>query len=109
MVHDGGVSAEDLENYETEMELAVYRVQRRGGPVLGRGGDRTTLLPGEPGGPPGPVGRRRGVLRAAARRRVGVGRLPLGAVREVRARRDVQGRQRRGAREGRAPALGPPR
>ena len=28
MVHDGGVSAEDLENYETEMELALYREYR---------------------------------------------------------------------------------
>src|SRR5699024_11972772 len=24
-VHDGGVSSEDLENYETDMELALYR------------------------------------------------------------------------------------
>jgi hypothetical protein len=28
MVHDGRVSAEDLENYETEMELALYREYR---------------------------------------------------------------------------------
>jgi hypothetical protein len=28
MGHDGGVSAEDLENYETEMELALYREYR---------------------------------------------------------------------------------
>ena len=28
MVHDGPVSAEDLENYETEMELALYREYR---------------------------------------------------------------------------------
>ncbi|PFG33554.1 uncharacterized protein DUF2469 [Sanguibacter antarcticus] len=28
MVHDGSVSAEDLENYETEMELALYREYR---------------------------------------------------------------------------------
>ena len=35
-------------------------------------------------------------------RRLGVGRVPLGAVREVRPGRDVQGRQRRGARQDRA-------
>ena len=28
MVHDGPVSAEDLENYETDMELALYREYR---------------------------------------------------------------------------------
>ena len=28
MVHDGRVSAEDLENYETDMELALYREYR---------------------------------------------------------------------------------
>ena len=28
MVHDGPVSAEDLENYETEMELQLYREYR---------------------------------------------------------------------------------
>jgi len=28
MVHDGAVSAEDLENYETDMELALYREYR---------------------------------------------------------------------------------
>ena len=28
MVHDGTVSAEDLENYETDMELALYREYR---------------------------------------------------------------------------------
>lgn len=27
-VHDGGVSSEDLENYETDMELALYREYR---------------------------------------------------------------------------------
>jgi len=28
MSHDGGVSADDLENYETNMELALYREYR---------------------------------------------------------------------------------
>ncbi|CAA9443388.1 MAG: Protein often found in Actinomycetes clustered with signal peptidase and/or RNaseHII, partial [uncultured Pseudonocardia sp.] len=88
---------------------ALQGVPRHRRPVHLRGGDRAALLPGQLRGRRGPQRRRRDLLRGPHVRCVGVGPLPAGAVREERARADVQGRQRRGARQARpAPAGGRP-
>src|SRR5699024_3661470 len=68
-------------------------------PVHLRDRDRAPLLPRQPGGPAGPLRRRRGLLRAAARGRLGVGHLPIEPLRALRARGDLQGRQHRGAQQ----------
>ncbi|CAA9216320.1 MAG: Protein often found in Actinomycetes clustered with signal peptidase and/or RNaseHII, partial [uncultured Actinomycetospora sp.] len=87
--------------------LALPRVPRHRRAVLLRGGDRAPLLPGQLGGREGPERRRRGLLRGHHVRRLGVGHVPAGAVRQERAGGDVQGRQRRGARQARpAPRRG---
>ena len=99
------MSAEDLERYETEIELGLYREYRDVvGPVLLRRGDRAPVLPHQLRRRAGAhQRRRRGVLRGAHDRRLGVGHVPPGPVREERARAHLQGRQRRGARQARAP------
>src|SRR5680860_1434161 len=76
---------------------ALPRVPRRRRAVLPRGGDRAALLPGQLRRRPAAVGGRRGLLRADARRRLGLGRVPVGAFRQERQGRHLQGRQRRGA------------
>ena len=101
------MSAEDLENYETEMELALYREYRD---VVGLFSyvvetERRFYLANQVDlqvrSAAGEV-----YFELDARRRLGVGRVPVRAVREVGARRDVQGRQRRGAGQGRARPAG---
>ena len=95
------MSAEDLEKYETEMELQLYREYRdivrlfsyvveteRRFYLANRSTCSAHL-------------RRRGLLRGRDARRLGVGHVPAGAVREERPGDDVQGRQRRGAGEAR--------
>src|SRR5699024_10189580 len=85
---------------------AVPRISRRGQPVHLRDRDRAPFLPRQPGGPAGPLRGRRGLLRTAARGRLGVGHLPLEPLRALRARGDLQGRQHRGAQQaGHRPAL----
>ena len=102
------VSAEDLEKYETEMELQLYREYRD---VVGL--FPTSSRPSAASTWPTrstcrcASRRRRGLLRADDARRLGVGHVPPGPVREERAGRDVQGRQHRGARQ--APTWSCPR
>ena len=92
------MSAEDLEKYETEMELTLYREYRDVvGDLQVRRGDRPPLLPVQPGRREGAHRGRRRVLRGVDDRRVGVGHVPPGAVRQERQGADLQGRQRRGA------------
>ena len=82
------MSAEDLEKYETEMELQLYREYRD---VVGlfslRRRDRAPVLPHQPRRPAGAQHRgRRGLLRGDDGRRLGLGHVPPGAVRQERAR-----------------------
>ena len=92
------MSAEDLERYETEIELQLYREYRDVLPMFQYvvETERRFYLANE-------VKldvrneQRPGVLRARAARRLGVGHVPPGPLRRRRPRRDVQGRQHRGA------------
>ena len=94
------MSAEDLEKYETEMELQLYREYRD---VVGLfthvvETERRFYLTNQ-------VelnvrtGRRRGLLRGDHAGRLGVGHVPPGPVREERPGCHLQGRQHRGARQ----------
>ena len=73
-------------------------VPRRRLAVPVRDRDRATLLSRQRGQRRPPRHRARLLLRDLDDRRVGLGHLPGRSVREVRARADLQGRQRRGAR-----------
>src|SRR5680860_288678 len=75
----------------------LSRVSRRGGDLQVRRGDGPAFLPVQPGGREGAHRGRGRVLRGDDDRRLGVGHVPPGAVREEREGADVQGRQRRGA------------
>ena len=97
------MSAEDLEKYETEMELQLYREYRD---VVGLFSyvvetERRFYLANsvdlQVRNADGEV-----FFELTHARRLGVGHVPSGAVRQERPGRDVQGRQRRGAREVRA-------
>src|SRR6185312_7538974 len=75
-------------------------------PVLLRGGDRAPLLPGELRGRGRAQRGRRDLLRGPDVRRLGVGHVPPGSLREERPGADVQGRERRGARQAGPAAAG---
>ncbi|CAA9314640.1 MAG: Protein often found in Actinomycetes clustered with signal peptidase and/or RNaseHII, partial [uncultured Frankineae bacterium] len=85
---------------------ALPGVPRHRPAVRLRGRDRAPLLPGQLGGRAAAHLRGRGLVRADAHRRLGVGHVPPGALREVGAGADLQGRQRREAREARPRAAG---
>ena len=101
------MSTEDLEKYETEMELQLYReyrdivrqftyvVETERRFYLANAVDLQVRDAG------GEV-----YFELTLRRRLGVGHVPAGAVREERAGADVQGRQRRGAGQARPRAAG---
>ena len=93
------MSAEDLEKYESEMELQLYREYRD---VVGLFSyvvetERRFYLTNSVDVHAAQHRQRRGLVRGDDGRRLGVGHVPAGAVRQERARADVQGRQRRGA------------
>ena len=80
------------------MELTLYREYRDVVVDLQvRRGDRPPLLPVQPGRREGAHRGRRRVLRGLDDRRLGVGHVPPGPVRQERQGADLQGRQRRGA------------
>ena len=93
------MSAEDLERYETEIELQLYHEYRDVLPMFSYvvETERRFYLTN---GVKLDVRRTTGpdVLRARAARRLGLGHVPPGPLRRQRPGRDVQGRQHRGAR-----------
>ena len=93
------MSAEDLERYETEIELQLYKEYRDVLPMFSYvvETERRFYLTN---GVKMDVEQRAGprLLRARAPGRLGVGHVPPGPLRRQRAGRDVQGRQHRGAR-----------
>ena len=95
----GRVSAEDLERYETEIELQLYKEYRDVLPMFAYvvETERRFYLTNEV---KMDVRNEQGqrLLRARAAGRLGLGHVPPGALRRQRPRRDVQGRQHRGAR-----------
>ena len=92
------MSAEDLERYETEIELQLYREYRDVLPMFQlRRRDRAPLLSRQRRQARRQAREQPHVLRPADARRVGVGHVPPDAVRRRRARRHLQRRQRRGA------------
>ena len=78
------MSAEDLEKYETEMELSLYREYKD---IVGQFSyvveTGAALLSGQQRRVGAAKHRRRGVLRTAPGRRVGVGHVPSGALRQA--------------------------
>ena len=90
------MSAEDLEKYETEMELSLYREYKD---IVGQFSyvveterrfylaNSVELVPRNCRG--------RGLLRTAPRRRLGVGHVPAGPLRQAGAGDHLQGRQHR--------------
>ena len=91
------VSAEDLERYETEIELQLYKEYRDVLPMFAYVveterrfylANQVQLDVRNTGGQP--------YFELNLQRRVGLGHVPPGALRRARARRHVQGRQRRG-------------
>ena len=83
------MSAEDLEKYETEMELQLYREYRD---VVGLFAyvvetERRFYLTNAVDVTPRSTDERRGLLRGDDVRRVGVGHVPAGPVRQERAGR----------------------
>ena len=98
----GTVSAEDLEKYETEMELTLYQEYRD---IVGQFSyvvetERRFYLANAVDLQVAQR-RRRDLLRGPDVRRLGLGHVPARPVREERAGGDVQGRQRRGAGQAR--------
>ena len=93
------MSAEDLERYETEIELQLYKEYRDVLPMFSYvvETERRFYLTNEVK-LDAKHRERRSLLRARAAGRVGLGHVPPGALRRQRAGRDVQGRQHRGAR-----------
>ena len=90
------MSAQDLERYETEIELALFQECRAVLPMFGYVVEterRFYLANDVQRGPR----RRPARTSRKARRRLGVGHVPPGALRFERAGRYVQGRERRGA------------
>src|SRR5215217_8105102 len=96
------MSAEDLENYETEMELSLYREYRDVVSLFSHvvETERRFYLANsvevKPRGEGGEVEAALGL----DDRRLGLGRLPPGPLRQEREGRHLQGRQRRGAGQG---------
>ena len=97
----GDMSAEDLEKYEAEMELQLYREYRD---VVGLfthvvETERRFYLTNDVDLKVRGRGQWRGLLRSHHARRLGMGHVPPRAFRQERAGSDLQGRQHRGAGE----------
>ena len=96
------MSAEDLERYETEIELQLYKEYRDVLPMFTyvveteRRFYLTNSVKLDARNEHGQI-----YFELELQRRVGVGHVPPGALRRQRPRRDVQGRQHRGTRPGR--------
>ena len=96
------MSAEDLERYETEIELQLYREYRDVLPMFSyvveteRRFYLTNSVKLDVRTEDGQI-----YFELELQRRLGVGHVPPGALRRQRPGRDVQGRQHRGARQGR--------
>ena len=91
-------SAEDLERYETEIELQLYKeYKRRLRDVPLRRRDRAAVLPRQRGARWSPRARAAAPGSSSSSATLGVGHVPPGPFRVVGAGRDVQGRERRGA------------
>ena len=97
------MSAEDLERYETEIELQLYKEYRDVLPMFAYvvETERRFYLANAVKLDVTHRGRPDLYFELELQRRVGLGHVPPGALRRQRAGRDVQGRQHRGARQGR--------
>ena len=94
------MSAEDLDNYETDAELALYKEYRDVIKLFTYVVEtERRFLSGEQGRFQRAFRRSGRVFRRAAHRRMGVGCVPVVAFRQERAHRHVQGRECRGSAE----------
>ena len=104
------MSAEDLERYETEIELQLYKEYRDVLPMFSyvveteRRFYLTNQVKLDARNEQGQI-----YFELELQRRVGLGHVPAGALRRQRPRRDVQGRQHRGTGPGRLSAWPPTR